>query len=81
MKYSTNEDVQLGDRVALGADSAGVVVGLIATGHYYPHLSPSEWAYLKNGALIEFPTLGMIHYEEIEVDVKFLGRAAKDSDS
>jgi hypothetical protein len=75
MKYPDGQDVKLGDRVKLGQDNGGMVVCSIDTGAYssaYPH---AEWSHLKRGVLINFPTLGLIHYEEPEANLELIERA------
>lgn len=75
MKYADGQDIQLGDHVQLLEDNEGTVVGLIAAGAYRDGYTAAEWAYLKTGVMIEFPTYGLIHYEEPEEDLLLLGRA------
>lgn len=75
MNYATGEFVKLGDRVALGGDSGGVVVCVIDAGAYSAAYPEAQWGYLKQGVLIDFPAHGLIHYEEtVEPDVKFIAR-------
>jgi hypothetical protein len=75
MKYANGQDVMLGDRVRLGMDDGGIVVGLIGASEYAAGYSAQEWSYLKTGILIEFPSSGLIHYERPEPDVQLLARA------
>jgi hypothetical protein len=75
MKYVTGEDVKLRDRVRLGSDADGVVVFIIDTGEYTPEYQEAYWGgYLKKGAMIHFPSYGLIHYEELEPDVQLISR-------
>jgi hypothetical protein len=75
MKYHDGQEIHLGDRVALGGDSNGVVVCVLDTGEYSPRYSEAEWGYLKQGVIIDFPTYGKIHYKEaIEPAVHLIAR-------
>lgn len=72
MKYAGGQTVAVGDRVRLGKDSVGEVVCILDSGGYSDAYPESEWGYLKEGVLINFPLLGLIHYPEIEPDVRLL---------
>ena len=76
MKYPDGQEVRLGDKVRLGQDCGGVVVCSIDTGEYSPAYQPAEWSHLRRGVLINFPTLGLIHYEEPEADLELIKRAS-----
>jgi hypothetical protein len=75
MKYSTGQTVKLGDRVSLANDSTGVVVADLDAGEFDKDFPEQEWGYLKQGVVIKFATFGIIHYENLERDLKFVGRA------
>ena len=75
MKYSDGQDVRLGDRVSLGQDSEGVVVCSIDTGEYSGAYPETQWSYLKTGVMINFPSYGLIHYTEPELDLRLIARA------
>jgi len=77
MKYADGQDVKLGDRVRLGHDDGGVVVASIDTGVYSDRHSEAQWSYLKKGVMVEFPTYGLIHYEDPEPDLELIERANK----
>jgi hypothetical protein len=34
-----------------------------------------QWAYLEKGFMVEFSTLGLIHYEVAEEDLRLISRA------
>jgi hypothetical protein len=76
MQYTDGQQVRLGDRVRLGSDSGGVVVCVIDTGEYTDRCPEKNWSYLKKGVVIEFPTFGLIHYEELEPDISLVERAS-----
>lgn len=75
MKYADGQQVQVGDRVGLGADAGGVVVCSIEDGVFSEGYSADQWAYLRKGFMVEFPTLGLIHYEVAEEDLRLISRA------
>ena len=72
MQYASGEPVKLGDKVRLGQDAGGVVVGVINTGEYAPGFPKSEWEYLEAGVMINFPSLGMIHYAALEPGIELI---------
>jgi hypothetical protein len=78
MKYADGQEVRLGDRVKLGQDDGGAVVASIDTGEYSAEHPESQWSYLKKGVMIQFPTYGLIHYENPELDLQLIGRAGKE---
>lgn len=75
MKYSSGQEVKLGDKVKLGDDSGGVVVFSIDTDEYAPEYPKAQWDYLKRGVMVDFPKYGLIHYEEAEEDLELIERA------
>ena len=75
MKYPDGQEIRVGDRVKLGQDEGGVVVASIDTNEYSAEHPSGQWSYLKKGVMIEFPTCGLIHYEEPEPDLQLIGRA------
>jgi hypothetical protein len=75
MKYSSGQDVRLGDKVKLGDDSDGEVICSIDTEEYSGEFPRSQWAYLARGVLVKFPKFGVIHFEQAEPDLALLARA------
>ncbi|WP_339715843.1 hypothetical protein [uncultured Sneathiella sp.] len=75
MKYPDGQEVRMGDRVGLGDDREGIVVCSIDTDEYSDAHPREQWAYLKTGAVIEFPSFGLIHYETAEDDLQLIRRA------
>jgi hypothetical protein len=76
VKYPDGQEVKMGDKVRLGQDRGGVVVCSIDAGEYSSAFPHGEWAHLKRGVLINFPTFGLIHYEEPEADLELIERAS-----
>jgi hypothetical protein len=74
MKYPDGQEVRLGDRVKLGQDGGGIVVASIDTNEYGSGHSAAQWAYLKQGVMIDFPKYGLIHYEEPEPELQLIAR-------
>jgi len=75
MKYSDGQDVKLGDRVKLGNDDQGIVVASMDTDEYSSEHPRAQWAYLEKGVMIEFPTHGLLHYQQPEPDLQLVERA------
>ena len=73
-KYADGQEVKLGDRVRLGADDQGVVVALVEKAEFGTGHPRDQWAYLKSGILVEFPSYGLIHYESPEPDLSLVER-------
>lgn len=81
MKYSDGQEVKLGDKVKLGQDEDGLVVCSIDDAEYSDDYGKAQWGYLKKGVMINFPSYGLIHYEEPEPDLQLMARAqSKKSD-
>ncbi|MDH5648551.1 MAG: hypothetical protein OEY67_02745 [Gammaproteobacteria bacterium] len=78
MKYSDGKEVKKGDRVQLGNDKGGIVVCSIDGGEYSQNHPKEKWSYLGKGVVIEFPSYGLIHYEEPEIDLKLISRGELD---
>ncbi len=75
MNYRTGDSVALGDKVRLdGGD--GVVVCIIEDSGYSDAYPQSDWGYLQSGALIEFPTRGLVHVVTFDEDITLVARAA-----
>ena len=74
MKYPDGQEVKLGDKVKLGQDD-GVVVCSIDNDEYSDDYSKEQWGYLKKGVMINFPSYGLIYYEEPESDLQLIARA------
>jgi len=75
MKYSSGQDVRLGDKVKLGDDPDGEVACSIDTEEYSREFPRSQWEYLARGVLVKFLKCGVIHYEQAEPDLELLARA------
>jgi hypothetical protein len=75
MKYSSGEEAMLGDRVAIGRWSTGVVVCSIDRNEYSKNYPREHWSYLKRGVLVLTEAAGLIHYEDAEPDMELIARA------
>jgi hypothetical protein len=62
MDYPDGKKVMLGDRVKLWEGCHGTVVCSIDGDEYTPEYPRADWAYLKNGVLVESDQAGLIHY-------------------
>jgi hypothetical protein len=76
MKYSTGEEMQLGDIVQVGGNDTGAVVGIIEAGEFSKGYLAEEWAYLNKGALVLTQGAGLIHYPEPDDEIKLIERKA-----
>jgi hypothetical protein len=76
MKYSSGQEVRLGDKVKLGDDIDGVVVCSIDTDEYSYEFPRAQWEYLARGVLVKFAKYGVIHYEQAEPELELLARVA-----
>ncbi|TRX74967.1 hypothetical protein [Pseudomonas mangiferae] len=74
MKYTTGEEMQLGDTVQLGSSGAGIVVGIIEAGSFSKGYPAEDWAYLSTGALILTQEIGLIHYLESDEELRLIER-------
>jgi hypothetical protein len=74
MKYSTGEEVRLGDKVKLWAGAEGIVVCSLDSKEFSDAYSEADWGYLKKGVLIESLQAGLIHYLEPEETMILLQR-------
>lgn len=75
MNYADGQEVLLGDAVDLGGGSVGRVVAVMDTDRYTERYPAEEWSYLKDGALLEAPTFGLVHCTENGHDFTLIGRA------
>ncbi|MBK9586045.1 MAG: hypothetical protein KA099_00330 [Alphaproteobacteria bacterium] len=75
MKYSDGTEISVGDRVKLGEDENGIIIGIICNSPNADNEFSKQWSYLKKGFMAEFPRWGLIHYEEAEDDLTFISRS------
>lgn len=75
MKYCDGQVVKIGDKVKLGSDEEGTVVCSIDDGEYSVDYPKGQWGYLEQGAMIYFPSYGLIHYVEPEIDLHLISRS------
>jgi len=74
MNYIDGQVVSLGDQVKLPDDLNGIVVAIIDSGEYSAEFREVDWNYLKTGILVNFPQIGLIHYEVPEDDLELVLR-------
>jgi len=66
--YTGGETVRVGDRVRYageGGEQTGVVVCDIAAGAYTAAFTEADWGYLKEGFIVEFARLGVVHFSDL----------------
>ncbi len=74
MRYADGQHIQLGDKVRLGSDDGGVVVCDISARLFSSSHPESEWGYLSEGVVIEFPEYGIIHMKVAEPGLELVAR-------
>jgi hypothetical protein len=75
MKYPNGQEVKLGDKVQLSANRTGVVLCSFDMDEYNEAYPKSEWGYLGEGVLIDFPSYGLTHYKAPDPDLLLAARA------
>jgi hypothetical protein len=73
MNYSDGRIIKVGDRVELWPDKYGVVVCSIDDEIYTAEFSKSDWSYLKVGIMVKMDDGELMHYSELNFDLKFCG--------
>lgn len=76
MKYSSGEEVNIGDQVELGGGYAGTVVGIIDKNSFAHDYSAEEWTYLGTGLLILANDSALLHYPELGEEILLIARGA-----
>ena len=74
MKYSNGEEIKLGDRVKLGDDNNGLIIGLLGDKIGLDDDFIGQWGHLEKGFIAKFPQYGLIHYEKAEADLELVSR-------
>ena len=74
MKYSSGEEIKLGDKVKLGEDNNGRVIGILDDKAGLDADFMEVWGHLEKGFLTKFPKYGIIHYETAEPDLELISR-------
>ncbi|WP_071873519.1 hypothetical protein [Atopomonas hussainii] len=74
MKYTTDEEIKLGDIVGVGRDDTGVVVGVIDAREFLEGYLAEDWVYLSSGVLILTQAAGLIHYPEPDCELQLIAR-------
>jgi hypothetical protein len=74
MKYFDGKFCRLGDRVLLAGRYKGIIVSDIDNDHYSKSNAREQWSYLKRGVMVEFEDIGLVHYEEPEMDLILVSR-------
>lgn len=62
MRYITGEVARVGDAVSELDGLRGTVVCSIDTAEYSVSYPKAQWSYLKEGIMIEFDQIGLVHY-------------------
>lgn len=70
MNYSDGRIIKVGDRVELWPNKYGVVVCSVDDGIYTEEFSKSDWEYLKVGIMVKMDDGELMHYSELDFDLK-----------
>jgi hypothetical protein len=81
MKYWDGQEVKVGDKVKYGGVEGGIVVSSMDTDEYSEEHPKEQWSYLKEGVMIEVPTMGLIHFVEPDEDLELISRAPQQESS
>jgi hypothetical protein len=60
MRYTDGNEAMVGDIVAIGTTYRGFVVACMDRGEYLP--GREQWAYLKEGSMVDTDFGGLVHY-------------------
>lgn len=77
MLYPCGEEAHLGDQVRLGQTELGEVVCSVDTGEFSKDYPRREWGGLKQGILVAFDNLGLIHYTRPEKTLQLVSRGRR----
>jgi hypothetical protein len=66
MRYMDGNEAMVGDVVAIDTKYRGVVVACMDRGEYLP--GREQWAYLKEGIMVDTDFGGLVHYTTGAVD-------------
>ncbi|MNL32491.1 hypothetical protein D3C87_1543490 [compost metagenome] len=76
MKYVDGQAVKVGDMVGLGSTDEGIVMCSIDTDESSAEQSADDWKFLKTGVMIDFPSMGLVHFPEEHPDLWLISRNA-----
>lgn len=74
MRYANGNEIKLGDVVKIDGRYSGTVVASMDHGEYFP--GQEEWAYLKEGIMVDTDFAGLVHYTKDAADDLVLVRRA-----
>jgi hypothetical protein len=76
MRYSDGNEVKAGDVVQIDTTYSGTVIACMETNDYLP--GEEDWAYLKEGIMVNTDFGGLVHYVSGSVDeLRLIHRASK----
>lgn len=73
MKYQNGDAVHVGDTVALGNDTIGIVVGIIEEKLYASGYKSADWQYLGRGLIVS-TSFGDVRLSEPDEDMELVER-------
>jgi hypothetical protein len=68
MLYSDGNEARAGDTVAIDDKYRGIVVAAIDANEYSDGYSAEQWAYLREGILVDTDFGGLVHYPSTEYE-------------
>lgn len=71
LRYKCGNEIRIGDIVEI-AGMRGEVVCILDESRATEEFPAAEWAYLKKGLLIETEEIGLVHTEDITVDLRLI---------
>jgi hypothetical protein len=77
MKYFSGEEIRLWDRVEPWGGCYGIVVFSIDTDEYSSQYPKEHWADLARGVMVDTDLAGLIHFDEADGDLTFVGRGGE----
>lgn len=72
--YCSGDEIRAGDQVR-SADWTGLVVFVIGNSSFAKGYSPTDWAYLGSGFMIEYDQAGLVFSAQADVDLELIARA------
>ncbi len=77
MFYSDSNEARVGDTIAIDEKYSGVVVAVIDTNEFSENYPVEQWAYLREGILVDTDFGGLVHYQSTEHEKILLISRAK----
>ncbi len=73
MIYPNGDAIEIGDKVHLGGDRSGVLVGIIDEGKFAYGYNKEDWSYLRNGLIVS-TDFGDLRLDKPDEDLELVAR-------